>query len=66
MAKQKNKDKKNVIKELTKYCKNNIGEYKKYKYYKNIPINRKIIANLNYYGLSKISILLLNIKAKLK
>jgi glycosyltransferase involved in cell wall biosynthesis len=66
VAKQKNKDKKNVIKELTKYCKNNIGEYKKYKYYKNIPINRKIIANLNYYGLSKISILLLNIKAKLK
>lgn len=66
VANQKSKDKKKVIKKMISYCKENIGNYKKYDYYKNIPRNRKIIANLNYRGLYKISLLLIKLKSKVK
>lgn len=66
VLRQKSNDKKKVIKTLTKYCQKNIGSYKKYPYYQSIPINRKIIANLNYHNMSNISALLLKIKEKIK
>lgn len=66
VAFQKNKDKKNVIKKLRKYCKENIKDYTKQEFYKSIPKQRKIIAQLNYYGLHNLSKLLLQIKSKLK
>ena len=62
---QKNKEKKNVIKKLRKYCKLNLKKYKKQKFYKSIPAQRKIVAQLNYLGLHKISKILLKIKEKL-
>lgn len=61
---QKNKDKKEVIKKLNSYCKQNISDYRKQPFYKEIPRNRKIVAFLNYHGLSKISQILINIKRK--
>lgn len=66
VAAHKNKDKRYVIKEFVKYCHKNIGKYKKYNYYKKVTLNRKIVANLNYIGLYKISVLLIKIKSKLK
>jgi len=65
VSKQKSKDKKKVIKELRKYCKLNLKDYKKQEFYKNIPNNRKIIANLNYYGFHNSSKMLLNMKSKI-
>ena len=61
---QKNKDKKEVIKKLRNYCKENIKDYYKQEFYSKIPRNRKIVAFLNYHGLSKISQILINIKRK--
>jgi len=60
----KNKDKKEVIRKLNKYCKDNIKDYRKQDFYKNISRNRKIVAFLNYHKLSKISKILINIKRK--
>ncbi len=65
VSKQKSKDKKKVIKKLRKYCKLNLKDYKKQEFYKNIPNNRKIIANLNYYGFHNSSKMLLNMKSKI-
>lgn len=65
VAKQKSKDKNQVIKQLRDYCRLNLKNYKKADFYKNIPINRKIIANLNYYGFNNISKIILNIKSNL-
>jgi len=61
-----NKDKNRVIKEITNYCHKNINNYKKYPFYKEVPMNRKIVAFLNYHSLSGISKLLLNIKQIIK
>ena len=66
VAIQKNSDKKEVINELLKYCKNKIGNYKNMKFYNGISTNRKIIAWLNYNGLYNISKILLNIKSEIK
>lgn len=65
VSKQKSKAKKKVIKELRKYCKLNLKDYKKQEFYKSIPNNRKIIANLNYYGFHNVSKMLLNMKSKI-
>lgn len=65
VSKQKSKDKKKVIKSLRNYCKLNLKNYKKQDFYKTIPVNRKIIANLNYYGFNNISKIILNIKSKI-
>lgn len=62
---QKSKDKKYVIKILRKYCRENLKNYKKQEFYFKIPKNRKLIANLNYYGFHSISKILLNIKSKI-
>lgn len=66
VAMQKNKDTAKVIKQLIKYSKQNIPNYKKFDFYKSIPSSRKLVATLNYCGLYKISKLLLKIKSKLK
>ena len=44
VAVQKSTDKKDVIRQLIKYSKDNISDYRKQAFYKNISINRKIIA----------------------
>jgi glycosyltransferase involved in cell wall biosynthesis len=62
VASQKSKDKKMVIKKLLQYCRENIGDYKKYDYYNKVSRNRRIIANLNYRGYYNLSKLLLNVK----
>lgn len=64
VASQDNKQKESVLKELLKYCHKNIGNYKKYNYYKDITTNRKIIANLNFKGLYKISLIIIKIKQR--
>jgi len=66
VAFKKNKEKKKVIKELRKYSKLNLKNYKKQEFYKLIPKQRKIISKLNFYGLHNISKLLLTIKSKIK
>lgn len=66
VSNHKNKDKKSVIKALRKYCIQNLKDYKKQPFYKQVPIKRKLIANLNFYGFNNISKILLNIKANLK
>ena len=63
---QKNKDKKEVIKKLIKYCKENISDYKIQPFYKTINRNRKLIAWLNYHNLWYISMALLEVKKKVK
>lgn len=66
VAMHKNKEKKQVIKNLTLYCRNNLKNYKKTFEYKNSPNNRKIIAWFNYNNLSSISNILLSVKQKIK
>lgn len=62
---QKNKDKNLVIKELRVYCKENLRNYKEKDFYKVVPIQRKLIASLNYHGFNNISSFLLNVKSKI-
>lgn len=66
VACQKNKEKKKVLKQLKQYCNENLKKYKKQVFYKKIPIKRKIIAELNYYGLHNVSKLLLKMKSIFK
>ena len=66
VAVQKSIDKKDVIKQLIKYSKDNISDYRKQAFYKNISINRKIIAWLNYHNMYNLSKIILNIKGKVK
>lgn len=66
VAKQKSNDRSEVLKQLNKYCHENISTYKKQQFYKNISKNRKIIAWLNYHGLYDFSKLLLDLKSSLK
>lgn len=61
----KNNDKKMVLKKLTKYCNNNIHNYKKYDFYNYIQRNTKIIAYLNFLGLNTISKYLLKTKKRI-
>ena len=63
VSKQHSENKKEVLNKLNEYCKNNLSNYKKLPFYKNVKLTRKIIANLNYMKLYKLSHLLLNIKA---
>ena len=65
VSEQKNKDKKKVLKELIKYCHQNISDYRKQDFYKKIPRNRKIIAFLNYYGMSYLSKKIIKLKKML-
>lgn len=60
---QHSKNKKEVLNKLTEYCRNNLNNYKALHFYQNVKLGRKIIANLNYMKLYKLSHLLLNIKA---
>ena len=62
----KNKDKKQVIKELVEYCHTHIPNYKKYAFYQEIPRNRKIVAWLNYHHMSNLSRFIINLKQKIK
>jgi len=66
VAVQKSTDKKDVIRQLIKYSKDNISDYRKQAFYKNISINRKIIAWLNYHNMYNLSKIILNIKGKVK
>lgn len=65
VSNQKSKDKKIVIKKLRTYCKLHINDYRSQNFYKNIPIQRKIIATLNFYGFNNTSKLLLKVKSKI-
>ena len=62
VLKHNNKEKNRVIKKLRKYCHDNVSDYKKQEFYKEIERNRKIIANLNYMGLERVSNMLLELK----
>jgi len=66
VSKQKSKDKVSVIKNLRDYCHEHIEDYKKMPFYKSIPVQRKIVANLNYIGLHNLSKILLKIKSIIK
>lgn len=66
VAIQKSIDKKDVIKQLIKYSKDNISDYRRQTFYKNISRNRKIIAWLNYHNMYNLSKIILNIKGKIK
>lgn len=66
VAVQKSNDKKDVIRQLIKYSKDNISDYRKQAFYKNISTNRKIIAWLNYHNMYNLSKIILNIKGKVK
>ena len=63
---QKNSQKREVIKKITKYCHENIPDYCNFPFYKNVSKNRKIIAWLNYHYLSSFSKLILGIKNVIK
>ena len=65
VAVQKSTDKKDVIRQLIKYSKDNISDYRKQAFYKNISINRKIIAWLNYHNMYNLSKIILNINISL-
>lgn len=64
VAFQKNDDSKKVITLLRQYCHANLKNYKKYDFYKMVPIQRKIISFFNYHSLHNISKFLLKTKAK--
>lgn len=66
VAIQKSIDKKDVIRQLIKYSKDNISDYRRQTFYKNISRNRKIIAWLNYHNMYNLSKIILNIKDKIK
>lgn len=66
VALHNNKDRNEVINKFLIYVKNNIGDYRNKDFYKKIEKNRKIIANLNYHGLWRLSKIILGIKQKLK
>ena len=66
VAEHHNKDKKIVLKKLLQYCHKNIPHYKKQQFYQEVPKNRKIIAFLNYNGMSYLSKKILNLKKMLK
>ena len=62
VANQNTKDSKAVIKELRRYIKNNIPQLFSCKSFKKESRNRRIIMALNYYGLHKLSLLILKLK----
>lgn len=65
VALQKNIDSKKVILTLRKYCHIHLKKYKKLPFYKIVDKKRKIISNLNYYGLHYLSKALLIINSKI-
>lgn len=66
VAIQKSDDKNDVIRQLIKYCRDNISDYRKQDFYNNINKNRKIIAWLNYHNMYNLSKIILNVKNKIK
>lgn len=63
---QKNKEKKSVIKAMIKSIKERYPRFYKSDVFKMMPRNRRIVAILNYMGLSNVSEFLLNVKASRK
>ncbi len=63
---QTSEDKKEVLSQLNKYCKENISDYKSKPFYQNISRNRKIIAHLNYRELYWLSKFIFDVKARIK
>lgn len=66
VERQKNLEKSDVIKKLRSYCNQNLKNYKKQPFYKNVAKPRKMVANLNYIGLHKVSSILIKLKSKLR
>lgn len=64
--KQTHPEKDRVLRELREYVKKQIPNLKKKQVYKDIKLNRRIIASLNLIGLHKISKCLISIKSKVR
>ncbi len=60
------KNKKRIINAMRSVVKERYPDFYKHEVFKNMPRNRKIIAYLNYIGLSPISRLILNLKTQIK
>lgn len=65
VAKQTHPEKERVIEELREYVKNQLSNVKKLKVFKEMPLNRRIVAALNLQGLHNVSKTILSIKAKI-
>ncbi len=65
VAKQTHPEKERVIEELREYVKNQLPNVKKLKVFKEMPLNRRIVAALNLQGLHNVSKTILSIKAKI-
>lgn len=65
VAKQTHPEKERVIEELREYVKNQLPNVKKLKVFKEMPLNRRIVAALNLQGLHNVSKAILSIKAKI-
>ncbi|MBQ1186065.1 MAG: glycosyltransferase [Clostridia bacterium] len=63
LQEQKNKEKNKIIKIMLKEIKSRYPKFYKGKVFKEMPKNRRIVALLNYFGLSVISKLILKAKA---
>lgn len=66
VAQQKHPEKENVIKELRRYIKKEIPNILNLKVYKEMPVNRRLIAYLNLKGLHNLSKSILSINGKMK
>lgn len=65
VAQQTHPEKARVIKELREYVKKEVPDLKKLQVFKDMPLNRRVIANLNLLGLHKVSKGILSIKSKI-
>lgn len=65
VAKQTHPEKERVIEGLREYVKNQLPNVKKLKVFKEMPLNRRIVAALNLQGLHNVSKAILSIKAKI-
>ena len=65
VAKQTHPEKERVIEELRGYVENQLPNVKKLKVFKEMPLNRRIVAALNLQGLHNVSKAILSIKAKI-
>ena len=63
VAAQTGQDRKPVLKELTAYCREYLNDYTHRPFYQNVPVQRKMVAFLNYHGLYGVSQFLLRLKA---
>ena len=62
IAMQSGEDKKEIIKKLRQYVRDNIPKLSECKSYQKESRNRRIVMRLNYHGLEKVSLTLLNLK----